>query len=238
MESQESQKSGMLRSCKCRFAQDLVHCFLAYHRVLQSTQCRRLHCHSLLAWVVLAMSCPSSSWQRHRSGYRWSPVRTLPAAPLWCDLGRCSRTVVVIKLRRTSESAFFFSCRVPSSHQSPLRVFNSPQFYEMMSHEESGITRTARKKEKKEKENCTTSVVRPASGSQEVTRNLQELAACAILPTVLVFESSSVSWGGVMKFSATAWHRFRLLTDKGARRRPAKTRSSAATEFGVGRTEN
>ena len=34
------------------------------------------------------------------------PVRTLPVAPLWCDLGRCSRTVVVIKLWRTSESAF------------------------------------------------------------------------------------------------------------------------------------
>ena len=31
------------------------------------------------------MSCPS--WQRHRTGSRWSPVRTLPVAPLWCDLG-------------------------------------------------------------------------------------------------------------------------------------------------------
>ena len=42
--------------------------------------------------------------QWHRTGYRWSPVRTLPMGPLWCDLGRCSRTVVVIKLRRTSAS--------------------------------------------------------------------------------------------------------------------------------------
>ena len=31
------------------------------------------------------MSCPS--WQWHRTGSRWSPVRTLPVAPLWCDLG-------------------------------------------------------------------------------------------------------------------------------------------------------
>ena len=36
------------------------------------------------------MSCPS--WQWH----------TLPVAPLWRDLGRCSRTVVIIKLRRTT----------------------------------------------------------------------------------------------------------------------------------------
>ena len=30
------------------------------------------------------MSCPS--WQWHRAGYRWQPVRTLPVAPLGCDL--------------------------------------------------------------------------------------------------------------------------------------------------------
>ena len=40
--------------------------------------------------------------QWHRTGNRWSPVPTLSVAPLWCDLGFCSRTVVVIKLRRTS----------------------------------------------------------------------------------------------------------------------------------------
>ena len=33
----------------------------------------------------LYMSCPS--WQWHRTGSSWSPVRTLPVAPLWCDLG-------------------------------------------------------------------------------------------------------------------------------------------------------
>ena len=27
--------------------------------------------------------------QWHRTGYSWSPVRTLPMAPLWCDLGCC-----------------------------------------------------------------------------------------------------------------------------------------------------
>ena len=57
----------------------------------------------------LGMSCPS--WQWHKTGYRWSPVRTIPVAPLWCDLGRCSRTVVVIKLRRISAlQAQFVAC--------------------------------------------------------------------------------------------------------------------------------
>ena len=46
------------------------------------------------------MSCPS--WQWHRTGYLWPPVRNLLVAPLWCDLGHCSLTVVVIKLQRTS----------------------------------------------------------------------------------------------------------------------------------------
>ena len=31
------------------------------------------------------MSCPS--WQWHRTGSRWFPVRILPVAPLWCDQG-------------------------------------------------------------------------------------------------------------------------------------------------------
>ena len=33
-------------------------------------------------------------------------IQTLPLAPLWCDLGRCSRTVVVIKLQQTSGSSY------------------------------------------------------------------------------------------------------------------------------------
>ena len=40
------------------------------------------HCDTV---TVVGMSCPS--WQWHRTGSRWSPVRTLPVAPLWCDLG-------------------------------------------------------------------------------------------------------------------------------------------------------
>ena len=47
----------------------------------------------------LHMSCPS--WQWHRIGSRWPSVRTLPVAPLWCDLGFFTN-IVVIKLRRTS----------------------------------------------------------------------------------------------------------------------------------------
>ena len=38
-----------------------------------------------IGMYYLGMSCPS--WQWHRTGSRWSPVRTLPVAPLWCDLG-------------------------------------------------------------------------------------------------------------------------------------------------------
>ena len=35
----------------------------------------------------IGMSCHGPSWQWHRTGSRWSSVRTLPVAPLWCDLG-------------------------------------------------------------------------------------------------------------------------------------------------------
>ena len=28
-----------------------------------------------------------ATWQWHRTGSSWSPVRTLPVAPLWCDQG-------------------------------------------------------------------------------------------------------------------------------------------------------
>ena len=46
--------------------------------------------------LKIGISCPS--WQWHGTGCRRSPVRTLPVAPLWCDLGFCSRTVVVMKI--------------------------------------------------------------------------------------------------------------------------------------------
>ena len=35
--------------------------------------------------LYTGMSC--LSWQWHRTGSRWSSVRTLLVAPLWCDLG-------------------------------------------------------------------------------------------------------------------------------------------------------
>ena len=38
-----------------------------------------------LGHVCIGMSC--LSWQWHRTGSRWFPVRTLPVAPFWCDLG-------------------------------------------------------------------------------------------------------------------------------------------------------
>ena len=86
---------------------------------------------SPLPILFLAMSCPS--WQRHRAGYRWSPVWTLPVAPLWCDLGLWSQTVVVIKLRRTSALS---PCRIhflfpfPIPFLSPFQIpFLSPRHF-------------------------------------------------------------------------------------------------------------
>ena len=68
--------------------------------------------------IYIGMSCPS--WPRHRTGYRRSPVRTLPVAPLWCDLDFCSRTVVVIKLQRTS--ALFYEFHLKKRHPAKSRL--------------------------------------------------------------------------------------------------------------------
>ena len=68
--------------------------------VIPYQTCNRYDLGMQIINICRGMSCPSRQW--HRTGYRRSPVRTLPAAPLWCDLGLWSRTVVVIKLRRTS----------------------------------------------------------------------------------------------------------------------------------------
>ena len=38
--------------------------------------------------VVLEIFGGAPALFKHRTGYRWSPVRTLPVAPLWCDLRR------------------------------------------------------------------------------------------------------------------------------------------------------
>ena len=45
----------------------------------------RVYHPSSLKFCNKGMSCPN--WQCHRTGSRWFPVRTLPVAPLWCDLG-------------------------------------------------------------------------------------------------------------------------------------------------------
>ena len=57
----------------------------------------------LLGKDVVGMSCPS--WQWHRTGSRWSPVRTLLRAYWWRPCGvtwDSSQTGVVIRLRQTS----------------------------------------------------------------------------------------------------------------------------------------
>ena len=54
--------------------------------------------------VVLGMSCPS--WQWHRAVSSWFPVRTLPVAPLWCDLGFFPNSRGN-RLRRTSALTIF-----------------------------------------------------------------------------------------------------------------------------------
>ena len=76
---------GQLKMLKLR--QVVSHFQSSFPRLLSSEKLE-------LQWS--GMSCPS--WQWHRTGCHRSPIRTLPVAPLWCDLGFCSRTVVVIKL--------------------------------------------------------------------------------------------------------------------------------------------
>ena len=50
---------------------------------LESWELKRREPEQYTTWT--GMSCPS--WQWHRNGSSWSPVRTLLLAPLWCDLG-------------------------------------------------------------------------------------------------------------------------------------------------------
>ena len=63
-------------------------------------------------------------------------------------------------------------------------------------------SRTARKKEKKRKKEKLHFF--PSKCQEGSERACSTGGACAILQVVLVFESSSVSRGGVMKFSAAA----------------------------------
>ena len=44
----------------------------------------------------VAVTSTNFVFRQIRTGYRWSPVRTLPVALLWCDLGRCSRLGTVV----------------------------------------------------------------------------------------------------------------------------------------------
>ena len=53
----------------------------------------------------MVFNCYITSWHTimyNTTGYCLLPLQTLSVAPLWCDLGCCSRTVVVLKLLRTS----------------------------------------------------------------------------------------------------------------------------------------
>ena len=77
-----------------------------------------------IAFANIGMSCPS--WQWHRIGSRWSPVRSLPVAPLWCDLVFFP-TVVVIKLRRTSALVFQPNFKKKIANRAPKDTLNSAQ---------------------------------------------------------------------------------------------------------------
>ena len=63
---------------------------------------------------IYTLSCPS--WQWHRTGSRWFPVRTLLVAPLWCDLGffpNCRGNKAVANLRPTQ----IRSISAPNMHE-------------------------------------------------------------------------------------------------------------------------
>ena len=70
------------------------------------------------------------SWQWHRTGSRWSPVRTLPVAPLWsrCDLGYSHGIKAAANLRPTKTVRARNSIPGHESHGFEL-VTNGIQFY-------------------------------------------------------------------------------------------------------------
>ena len=66
------------------------------------------------------MSYPS--WQWHRTESSWSPVRTLPVAPLWCDLGffpNSSDNKAAANLRPTGQGKGLFSLRSSDRKATP-----------------------------------------------------------------------------------------------------------------------
>ena len=58
---------------------------LLKHALKKDSACTVMHVDAIYILFIIGMSCPS--WQWHRTGSCWSPVRTLPVVPLCCDLG-------------------------------------------------------------------------------------------------------------------------------------------------------
>ena len=54
----------------------LIYCLLIYYLPIY-------YLLILLLYYLPGMPVSCPSWQWHRTGYSWSPVRTLPEAPLW-----------------------------------------------------------------------------------------------------------------------------------------------------------
>ena len=78
--------------CKVNILSGLLH--ICFHILHISTFFLKFGLH-IWAYCLIAYICVSvlivhiyyPSWQWHRTGSQWFPVRTLPVAPLWCDLG-------------------------------------------------------------------------------------------------------------------------------------------------------
>ena len=81
--------------------------------------------------AVLSVLFPQSHWQcstvakQPCVGYSWLSVQTVPVAPLWCNLGYYSLTVMVIKLHWTSAAEWWSAggdnvkSRLPPSNAAP-----------------------------------------------------------------------------------------------------------------------
>ena len=72
---------------------------------------------------IPGMSCPNWPW--HRTGSRWSPVRTLPVGPLWCDRGffPYSRgNKAAANLRPTNTDRYVFNIEVCIQYMPPIHT--------------------------------------------------------------------------------------------------------------------
>ena len=98
------------------YAHDILLCFCKLWLPMNHQDFLKLLAITMKALASLltihkGMSCPS--WQLHSTGSCWSPVWTLPVATVWRPCGvtwDSSRTVVVIKLQRTSALKHLTSC--------------------------------------------------------------------------------------------------------------------------------